>query len=412
MSGHEEGRAPSVRLDGPAPAAGTATAPAGAQAPAGLAPAPAGRAGGDAEARARRRWPRLVAALTLAGVVGAGGAWWWQSGRASAGGDGTAEGAVATSTAPVVRRTLTATEQVDGTLGYSGSDQISFGRQGTVTWLPAEGAKVVRGATIYKVDDEPVPLLYGTLPFWRDLAAGVDNGRDVTQLEQNLKALGYDPGTVDDHFSSATRQALKDWQEDRGVEETGEFRRGDAALAPGPVRIAEQAGTVGGAAAPGQPALKVTATTRQVDVDLPTSKQALVAKGDAVQITLPSGRTIEGRVSEVSRVATAADSDGQDGDDGETTVGVTITLDDPKAAGALDQAPVDVDITTETSKDALAVPVYALLALAEGGYAVEVDEAGARHLVPVELGLFADGLVEVTVNGDALREGAQVVVPA
>jgi peptidoglycan hydrolase-like protein with peptidoglycan-binding domain len=299
---------------------------------------------------------------------------------------------------------------VDGTLGYADADQLTFGRQGTVTWLPAEGATIGRGGTAYRVDDERVPLLYGTLPPWRDLAVGVDDGRDVTQLEKNLAALGYDPGTVDDHFSSATRDALSAWQEDRGVEATGEFRRGDAAWAPGPIRVAEQAGTVGAAAAPGQPALKVTSTTREVSVDLEASKQTLVARGDAVQVTLPSGRTVRGRVREVSRVAKAADTGDQGGEGGEPTVEVRISLDDPKAAGALDQAPVDVAITTETSQDALAVPVHALLALAEGGYAVEVDEGGKRRLVPVELGLFADTLVEVT--GPGLREGMRVVVPA
>ena len=89
---------------------------------------------------------------------------------------------------------------------------------------------------------------------------------------------------------------------------------------------------------------------------------------------------------------------------------MTVSLDRPKDTGALDQAPVDVDITTETARNVLAVPVNALLALAEGGYAVEVQEAGgARHLVPVKLGLFADSLVEV--GGGGLRAGMNVVVP-
>ena len=41
-------------------------------------------------------------------------------------------------------------------------------------------------------------VLYGTIPMYRDLGPGVANGSDVRQLERNLKALGYDPGTVDD----------------------------------------------------------------------------------------------------------------------------------------------------------------------------------------------------------------------
>jgi predicted ribosome-associated RNA-binding protein Tma20 len=57
----------------------------------------------------------------------------------------------------------------------------------------------------------------------------------------------------------------------------------------------------------------------------------------------------------------------------------------------------------------LAIPVAALLALAEGGYAVELVDNGSTHLVGVETGLFADGLVEVKGNG--LSAGDLVVVP-
>ena len=60
-------------------------------------------------------------------------------------------------------------------------------------------------------------------------------------------------------------------------------------------------------------------------------------------------------------------------------------------------------------EDVIAVPVAALLALAEGGYAVEVDAGGgATRLVAVEPGFFADGLVEVS---GGLEPGDRVVVP-
>ena len=65
-------------------------------------------------------------------------------------------------------------------------------------------------------------------------------------------------------------------------------------------------------------------------------------------------------------------------------------------------------LTKQTARDALVVPVAALLALAEGGYAVEVVDETGHHLVGVRLGAFADGLVAVT--GD-VRAGQHVVVP-
>ena len=60
-------------------------------------------------------------------------------------------------------------------------------------------------------------------------------------------------------------------------------------------------------------------------------------------------------------------------------------------------------LTGDERKDVLTVPVAALLALAEGGYGVEVVDGGDRRIVAVETGLFAGGRVEVT--GDGHRRG-------
>ncbi|MDX6471054.1 MAG: hypothetical protein QOF75_2857, partial [Gaiellaceae bacterium] len=85
----------------------------------------------------------------------------------------------------------------------------------------------------------------------------------------------------------------------------------------------------------------------------------------------------------------------------------------PAATGRLDQAPVSVSIVTDSVRNALVVPVNALLALAGGGYAIEkIDADGSHRLVPVELGLFDDsnGLVQVTGNG--ITAGMRIVVPS
>jgi hypothetical protein len=74
----------------------------------------------------------------------------------------------------------------------------------------------------------------------------------------------------------------------------------------------------------------------------------------------------------------------------------------------LDQAPVDVDVETSRSENVLAVPVEGLLALAEGGYALEVvDGPGRTHLIGVDTGAFADGFVEV--GGEDVADGLEVV---
>jgi hypothetical protein len=89
---------------------------------------------------------------------------------------------------------------------------------------------------------------------------------------------------------------------------------------------------------------------------------------------------------------------------------VTVTLSDPDAVPNLDQAPVTVDVTTQSARGVLAVPVNALLALAGGGYGLEVIEPNGQHrLVAVQTGIFDSSRVQV--SGQGLAEGMTVVVP-
>jgi hypothetical protein len=73
---------------------------------------------------------------------------------------------------------------------------------------------------------------------------------------------------------------------------------------------------------------------------------------------------------------------------------------------------VTVSITTASVKNALVVPVGALLARAAGGYAVEEVTGGRHHLGPVGLGLFDDAAGLVQVSGPGLAAGQRIVVPA
>jgi peptidoglycan hydrolase-like protein with peptidoglycan-binding domain len=308
----------------------------------------------------------------------------------------------------VARQDLNGQTKVSGTLGYAGSNTVQSPLQGRITWLPTAGQVIRRGGTLLAVDNTPVQLFYGATPAWRDLQVGVDDGPDVKQLEQNLVALGYDPDhqiTVDDHYTWATKAAVKRWQKARGLDQTGTFTTTmPAVFLPWAVRVNTLSGSVGAQAAPGQPAYTVTSNRHQVTVNLDVSQQSYVRTGDRVDVVLPDGRHAKGRISQVGRVAVTSGS----GQDQTTTIPVTVALDDPTAGGRLDQAPVDVYVTTESRKGVLAVPVGALLALAEGGYAVEtVDAAGQHHLVAVQLGVFSNGMVEV--SGSGLRAGMKVV---
>jgi multidrug efflux pump subunit AcrA (membrane-fusion protein) len=78
----------------------------------------------------------------------------------------------------------------------------------------------------------------------------------------------------------------------------------------------------------------------------------------------------------------------------------------------LDQAPVQVNITTKGVEAALSVPVTAIVGQSGGGFGVEVVRGdGQRELVAVTLGLFDTAGGRVQVDGD-LHPGDHVVVPS
>ena len=255
--------------------------------------------------------------------------------------------------------------------------------RGTVTWLPDEGATIERGDPMYELDGQPSGiLLYGTRPAWRSMAEGA-TGEDVRQLQENLIALGFtaDGLSANGTFDAATTAAVKAWQHSLGRAETGRVDLGEVVFQPGAVRVASHTVTVGDTVTAGTQVLGATSTERVVTIALEADQQALVSAGDEVDVDLPDGTTVTGHVDTVGTVATAADAQSA------PTIEVTIVLDDPAASGTIDQAPVDVLITTISRENVLAVPVNALLALLEGGYAVEVAAAdGTTHLVGVETG--------------------------
>ncbi len=312
--------------------------------------------------------------------------------------------------ATVTRQDLVSRIDVDGALGYAGQLSVLGHLQGEVTAVPAVGTVIERGQSLYSVENRSVPLLYGDLPAWRRMAEGMSDGPDVRQLEENLVALGHASEadlTVDEKYTAATAAAVRRWQKATGVEQNGVVELGQAVFLPGAIRVSEVKAEKGASAGPGTPVLAATTTTRVVMVDLDAAKQSLARVGDKVEVRLPGGRTTTGVIASVGSVA---QTKGQ-GDDAKQVVPVTVTLDDPSATGTLDQAPVLVAVTSDSRKSVLAVPVNALLALAEGGYGVRVlDGSPSGRIVPVTTGLFARGLVEVT--GEGLQEGMPVEVPA
>jgi len=323
-------------------------------------------------------------------------------------------------TGKVERGRLSAMVSLNGTLTYrarsDGSPYAAINQaRGIYTKLPDPGDEVDCGDVLYRVDDDPVLLLCGAVPAYRDLAGGAV-GKDVRQLNRNLRQLGYDhragvdldPG--DDDFTWKTAKALEKLQHDKGVGRTGRLDIDDAVFLPKSVRIAKVTGKLGGFGRPGAQVAQATSDRLEVQVGLDASQQGEVQQGDRARIALPGNTSVTGKVSRLGRVAEAPE--GQNANAAAATIPAYITLDKPKKARGLDRAPVQVDITTRGVGSALSVPVTALVGKSGGGFAVEVVRAGGRReLVAVKLGLFDTTDGRVQVEGE-LAEGDQVVVPS
>ncbi|WP_211195834.1 peptidoglycan-binding domain-containing protein [Agromyces sp. H66] len=309
-------------------------------------------------------------------------------------------------TAEVTRQDLIATTEKSGEVANTGERTLR-GRGGVVTWLPAAGSVIERGGQLVRIDERPIVLLYGELPAYRALEIGA-TGADVQQFEENLAALGYTGFDVDTSFTWATAEAVMEWQETLGVEETGSIAPGSVHYASGPVQVSEVSAAVGDDA--GGDLLGVASQSRMVTVDLEESDVRYAVVGTAVTVTLPDGSSFPAAISSAETVVIPGEEDLMGGGGDDTTVlRVTVAPDDPADLTAYGSSTAKVEFVADRRDAVLTVPVAALLALAEGGYGVEIVHDDTSTLVAVETGMFADGRVEIT--GDDIAEGDRVVVP-
>jgi len=346
--------------------------------------------------RLKRRW--LILGVVAVGAAAA--AVTIATRRPTTADDGTPPPTVERETAEVTRTDLAEETKLRGTLGYGDSKVIGSTGQGTITALPEPGTVISQGESMWQVDDHAGPaLLYGKLPMWRALRSGVDDGADVAQLEQNLTDLGFGADlTVDNEFDKQTTAAIKAWQESRGLKKTGVVNPTDVIVQSGPVRVAEQRAAAGDQVSPEM--LAVTRAEQLVTLDVDVDKIGSLTPGAAVKVELPDDSRVDATVATIGRVATVK----QEG--AAATISATVTL--QTSITTLDAAPVDVIVTTQKATGVLVVPIRALVALAEGGYAVEKVSGASTQLVAVKPGEFGDGVVAVT--GDDLVEGDTVVV--
>ncbi|HEU5385952.1 MAG TPA: peptidoglycan-binding domain-containing protein [Streptosporangiaceae bacterium] len=338
--------------------------------------------------RPRRRGAR-PAALAVAALVGAVTAVALRGGQAAPA-PLTAPPRLATAT--VTRTDLVATTLTGGTLGYAAARPVVNLVTGIYTWLPQPGAVIPALGVLYRVDDTPVTLMTGGTPAWRPFALGMTGGRDVRQLQAALIAGHFADGlltTPTGYYDLATADAVERWQAARGRPVTGWIPLGQVVFLPAAVLVGPPNVAAGEAASDGQQPYRVTTSQRTVTVPLnPELPPASV--GEAVSIILPSQASVPGTVTAVG------------------TDRLTVTPRRPRATGTGTNVQVQVSLAVQAARGVLAVPVSALLALAGGGYGLEVvTPSGAHHLTGVTTGLFAGG--QVQVSGPGIAPGTTVV---
>jgi peptidoglycan hydrolase-like protein with peptidoglycan-binding domain len=290
------------------------------------------------------------------------------------------------------------TEEFTGSLGYGDQFALPGQASGTVSWVPEKGTVLEPGDMLYKVDEKPTYWAQGHVPMYRSLGSESE-GEDVEQLQRFLQKESYldADAEIDGDFGTATRNAVKDWQDDHDLQKTGRvdatqllFLPYEAIRVAATPRIGEPAN--GGVIEVTEPDLFVTATVN--------GRKKRVFEGDP---------TIEVETADGTRYPATVDAiEAQQSQDpfGGQEYGVRLQL---GTADGQEPGETTVDVIDVLAENALTVPARALIALVEGGYAVEVVQPdGTTAYTAVEIGEFADGWVEIT--GD-IAEGDQVVVP-
>ena len=322
--------------------------------------------------------------------------------------------------ATVVRTDLATTTLTQGTLGYLPTDPVVNRMSGTYTDVPAPGTTIRRGEVLYRVDNQPAVLMIGATPAWRPFGLGMTDGPDVLELEANLVALGDATGlftTATTHFGSLTAQAVQRWQASQGFPADGQVAFGQVVFQPGPILVGAPSVAPGEPASPGSVPYQVTTANRIVSVPLtPNIPSAVI--GERVSIVLLTNATTPGTITAIGPAPSGGSGSpgssnagmGSGGSDqSQVSAVLTVTPDQPAATGTGSGVAVQVALTVQSANNVLAVPIPALLALAGGGYGVEVvGTSGVHHLVGVTTGVFSGS--EVQITGSGIEPGTRVVV--
>ena len=204
-------------------------------------------------------------------------------------------------TTTVTRTDFVKETEVDGTLGFGDVESLPNLSSGIVTWLPEPGSVISFGDVIYKINDEPIILLRGTMPMFRDIDENTSSALDIAQLQTHFFELGlsdtspvtkstYDL-SADRYVTSITLSQIERWQESVGADTTGVVKKSQVVFRPKAFRVDAVTARLGQPVNGGS-LVNVTETRRIVTVHLDTELSGLVAIGDIVEVDVGDLRAL------------------------------------------------------------------------------------------------------------------------
>jgi hypothetical protein len=316
----------------------------------------------------------------------------------------------------IVSGPLLSTLKLAGSLDYGEARDAMA--EGVVTWVPEVGTKLGPGDRAFEIEGRPVFVLESVLPLWRCIGPGTA-GPDVLALRKALHSAGFDTGPEkSDEYDQSLGNAINALYEragytrrplgesclevppvvpEEGIEPQQPVLPAEAALAvtQAPVRVTAVVAEIGQRAA--GPVIAYGDPSPSVRVDLTAGQGELIREGDKAWVDTAEGHRVKATVEEVTSPTPA--------DAGTSGPAARAYLGAPEIDSTFPVGSVVTFIGPDVSAG-LIVPVTALVAKAFDAYAVELADGRS---VPVQIGLVADGKVEIF--SDELVPGMRVLVP-
>ena len=321
--------------------------------------------------------------------------------------------------APVTRQVITGTVQAPGVVKppreVAGLAGPGGGLAVVTRAILHRGATVRPGQVIVEVSGRPLFAFGGTVPAYRDLAAG-DTGTDVAQLQRGLAAIGYPVGfDTAGTYGAGTAAAVAafytklGYTVPKGPDGEAMVPRAEIMFVPRfPARVLKVAGPVGQ-----QPtgSLATLAMGRPgVAGQLDPTDGGLVKVGMPVTVTDPAtGLARHGRIVSVALRTSAAHSQ-----TGGVYLPATVRTSRPLPLSMIGR---DVSLSIAAAHSdgpVLAVPEAAIFARADGRlYVTKLTGTGTGVQVPVRVLVTGNGVVGVApISGGSLAAGDQVAIGA